>query len=529
MRFKTPVLVALAAFATVAVDWASLREAVNALPAQRAQSEAVPILLSTAFAATSSPVEGQGATAREEGAPAFPPVAPAQASVEDDADNDAPVMVSVARETWIFAEPRWDARRLGYLRAGAIVERGLQPVTHQSCKQGWYRVEPRGFVCHKSTHASLDADHPVAKLSTREPDMSRLPYTYAMSRYPTPAMYARLPTTEQQQRAEPDLGYRLRKHARTVKSGDYVPPPPADAIPEIIRDGGLLPALGGVRRATSTVTLGRARARSGFGLIATYDYEGRRFGLTTELALLPLDGMRMVEPTAYRGVQLSDEFRLPIGVVRSKKARRYRIHEETGALSLDGKFAWRETLQLTGKLKRSRGSLYRETRGGSWVRGDLLARIEPFEQAPRWARQGKKWIDVSILRQTLVAYQGLKPVYATIVSTGADGLADHEESHATIRGTFLIHTKHVSTTMDGDERGAEFDLRDVPFVQYFTEGYALHAAYWHDDFGTPRSHGCVNLAPEDAAWLFGWTDPQVPTGWHAALELKHGTIVHIHP
>ncbi len=93
----------------------------------------------------------------------------------------------------------------------------------------------------------------------------------------------------------------------------------------------------------------------------------------------------------------------------------------------------------------------------------------------------------------------------------------------------MIHTKHVTVTMDGDETGDEFDLRDVPFVQYFTDGYALHAAYWHDDFGVPRSHGCVNLAPVDAAWLFGFTTPEVPDAWHAALSLKHGTVVFTHP
>ncbi|MCC6526938.1 MAG: L,D-transpeptidase, partial [Polyangiaceae bacterium] len=52
---------------------------------------------------------------------------------------------------------------------------------------------------------------------------------------------------------------------------------------------------------------------------------------------------------------------------------------------------------------------------------------------------------------------------------------------------------------------------------------------WHDDFGRARSHGCVNLAPIDAAWLFGWTTPGVPEGWHAAMSLKGGTIVYIHP
>jgi lipoprotein-anchoring transpeptidase ErfK/SrfK len=76
--------------------------------------------------------------------------------------------------------------------------------------------------------------------------------------------------------------------------------------------------------------------------------------------------------------------------------------------------------------------------------------------------------------------------------------------------------------------GDEFDLRDVPYVQYFKEGYALHAAYWHDGFGTPRSHGCVNLSPLDARWLFSWTEPSVPSAWHGAMS-GHGTLISIHP
>ena len=120
-------------------------------------------------------------------------------------------------------------------------------------------------------------------------------------------------------------------------------------------------------------------------------------------------------------------------------------------------------------------------------------------------------------------------MYVTLVSTGKDGLGDPEKTHSTKLGVFLVHTKHVSVTMDGDTAGDEFDLRDVPFVQYFTQGYALHGAYWHDDFGTPRSHGCVNLAPIDAAWLFGFTTPDVPEGWHASLSLDQGTLVHTHP
>lgn len=76
-----------------------------------------------------------------------------------------------------------------------------------------------------------------------------------------------------------------------------------------------------------------------------------------------------------------------------------------------------------------------------------------------------------------------------------------------------------------------FALHDVPYIQYFASGYALHAAYWHDVFGTPRSHGCVNLSPIDAHRVFFWTEPPVPEGWHAVNvsdDTGLGTTVVIH-
>jgi lipoprotein-anchoring transpeptidase ErfK/SrfK len=98
-----------------------------------------------------------------------------------------------------------------------------------------------------------------------------------------------------------------------------------------------------------------------------------------------------------------------------------------------------------------------------------------------------------------------------------------------VRGIFRIHTKHLTTTMSSEVVGEEFELKDIPYVQYFEDGYALHAAYWHDDFGTPRSHGCINLSPEDARWLFGWTEPQLPRGWHGVRRALSGSVVFVHP
>jgi hypothetical protein len=84
--------------------------------------------------------------------------------------------------------------------------------------------------------------------------------------------------------------------------------------------------------------------------------------------------------------------------------------------------------------------------------------------------------------------------------------------------------------MSSREIGEEFELREVPYVMYFDkEGYALHGAYWHDRFGMPKSHGCINLAPEDARRIFHWTLPALPAGWHGVLSPLHGTVVFVHP
>ena len=174
-----------------------------------------------------------------------------------------------------------------------------------------------------------------------------------------------------------------------------------------------------------------------------------------------------------------------------------------------------------------------------------LARYElcsNFEDHPDWFADGlasavgraldgwpgERWLDVNITKQTLVAYDGKNPVYATLVSTGEAGLGDPEKSKSTKRGIFRIHTKHVAATMDSDTVGEEFELQDIPYVQYFEDGYALHTAYWHDDFGRPRSHGCINLSPQDARWLFFFTDPKLPEGWHSVRKSLTGSVVFVH-
>jgi len=437
-------------------------------------------------------------------------------------------LASIAKETWIYAEPRWKSQRIGYLRAGAIVVRKEKPRSRAHCPEGWYAVEPRGYVC-VGTYATLDVHHPVAEAArTRPVRGDGLPYTYVMSRNPPPPLYARLPTEKDLADIEPDLKSHVRKMVQMALDPSFVGPPEADPTPGALLYGFSAPPLAGVLRSKDALLVGRAKGRSGFALLSTFDHDERRYGLTTELAVIPVDRTRVIRTSAFVGLPLPEDTSLPVAFVRSKQARHY-IKNAQGNIVPEDKLGYRVGIALSGKTVRSGGMTLLETKHGTFVREDQVVRIDPAERMPSWATAGQKWIDISILKQSLVAYEGTKPVYVTLVSTGADGLGDPKKTHSTIQGVFRIHTKHVSTTMDGDDVGDEFDLRDVPFVQYFTEGYALHAAYWHDDFGIPRSHGCVNLAPRDAAWLFEWTTPDVPKEWHAGLSLRGGTIVYTHP
>ncbi len=107
---------------------------------------------------------------------------------------------------------------------------------------------------------------------------------------------------------------------------------------------------------------------------------------------------------------------------------------------------------------------------------------------------GGRWIDINLSSQSLTAYEGNTPVFNTLVSTGS--------TFPTPVGTYHIQYKVRSQRMTGPG----YDLPNVPWVMYFTNrGHAIHGAYWHNNFGHPMSHGCVNMRPSEAEWLYNFT------------------------
>jgi lipoprotein-anchoring transpeptidase ErfK/SrfK len=131
----------------------------------------------------------------------------------------------------------------------------------------------------------------------------------------------------------------------------------------------------------------------------------------------------------------------------------------------------------------------------------------PPTNPARLAPTAGKWIDIDLSEQRITAYQGTTPLKSVLVSTGVAWTP-------TPIGRFAIYTKLASQAMSGGSGANRYYLPGVPWVMYFTSAYAIHGTYWHHNFGTPMSHGCVNLTIDDAKWFYDWAEIGTPVIVH---------------
>ncbi len=115
----------------------------------------------------------------------------------------------------------------------------------------------------------------------------------------------------------------------------------------------------------------------------------------------------------------------------------------------------------------------------------------------------QRWLEIDLSDQRLFAWEGKTQVHAVIVSTG-------KSSTPTPTGKFAIQQKLPQQRM----QGAGYSLPNVPHVMYYSGNYAIHGAYWHNNFGVPVSHGCINLAPDQARWFYDWASMGTPVVIH---------------
>jgi len=427
----------------------------------------------------------------------------------------------------VRARPDASSPIIGYMRRGAQF-RAKDGLRGGGCARGWHEVVGGGFVCRGEGYQLGDGPQTFEGSPVSPALDSALPYAYAYVGRADAPQYWRPPAGAEVEQAEALMEQLRAARARASEAataspeagaedgGEAGPDPGLEAPPQIQLAESELP--------TTLPSFFRMRMERGFYVSVDREetVEGTRYFRTVRGGYVPADAMTVATPPSMRGVVLGDAWRLPMGFVYRRGAQSLHRDPATGALRPGAPLDYHAPLLLQDESIDRRGNVHRITRQGTVVRESALRLIEAIER-PRGVAAADRWIHVDLSSQTLVAYEGDRPIFATLVSSGREGFE-------TPTGTFRIQSKHVSTTMDDTASIAEaYSIEDVPWTMYFEGSFALHAALWHDQFGRVRSHGCVNLAPADARWLFQWTTPVLPPGWHGVVtsSRRQGTWVHV--
>ncbi len=375
----------------------------------------------------------------------------------------------VRRSIAVRAEPRRDSPSLGTVAQDMRIRwRSDTAMRGPNC-DAWVQIEPRGWVCERYLEPNF-----------REPRVRELPKLREGEL--TPGTYARV--VGKRVRAYPSLALALKRKKGVLLKGSVTV------------------------RLRGQVSVGR-----------------KTFWRTADGQYLEARVLREYRPSGFSGVDAEALAELPVPFAWAQSRARPGSPVEVKRTPEPG------AARAAELAPRTRVAVKELSGNGRWVRiadGQWVARddlhVAWFSSAPPEVEPGGRWLDVDLEAQVLVAYEGERPVYATLISSGKPGTDTPE-------GLFRIQVKYAEADMTGTgPRGRDsYRVATVPWTMFFQGDYALHTAYWHDRFGDPVSHGCINLAPRDARALYAWAGPEVPPGWsmvHATPE-DPGTWVRI--
>lgn len=451
--------------------------------------------------------------------------ASAEAAPEQDPYPEHPLHGLVTgTQLTVRRKPDPEAIVLGWLRHGEQVRLKSEPANKtQTCSSGWYEVHPRGYACAGEGIKLQPEPFDIApELRSNADRTAALPYRYLFVKEHKVAEFHQLPSRDQQRAAVAYAKYwrgleiaDRERHEKRARGRD-IPYKPGPALRRFKE--------GKDTRAPTRHAAIRRFLERGFYVASTgSEVRSRRtFARTVrgsyvkEAQVIPRQGPQ------FHGVELGEERTLPVAwAVRGAHPRIVRERDD-GAIKLvkSPNHEPIERLSLLENYKdrvRVGGQWVHELDDGSYLRDWFAAVARPMER-PKGVGKDEPWVHVDLGQQTLVLYRGDTPAYATLVSTGLDG-------HNTPVGEFRIQRKHITDTMSdigADAADDRYSIEDVPWTQYFKGSLALHGAFWHERFGMQRSHGCVNLSPIDAQYIFARTWPAVPEGWHGASTFKSG-------
>jgi hypothetical protein len=305
-------------------------------------------------------------------------------------------------------------------------------------------------------------------------------------------------------------------------------PPAAQQLPPV-RQGAWMPydyafaAFGGVRTyrsqqdALNEDWAEQLERSMGVALTGVQRFGGQRWGQTASGRWIAYNELVPARPSEWQGALIDESVPSAdrVGFARGRAV----IWPSAGHAASGSRVVPRDSvgpreLVVAVETATVRGrTIWRTPRGWIDPRHVFVSSAAPM---PANLAQGERWVDIDTRSQVLVAYEGTRPVYFTLISSGRRGFD-------TRRGEYRAWVKLATTDMSNaddpalDTSTRVYSVERVPWVLFFNGDQALHGVYWHDRFGTARSHGCVNLAPKDARWIFEWAPPALPAGWEAVF------------
>ena len=500
-------------------------------PEPRASRASLPLACAAARAACApaqdppgraAEAPGSGAALRRPGQAAEPAPrgadqggARARARRQGREHRDAHVDLRRARAT--------TSTKLGYLRAGAVVDRSEASGRHRRLRR---RLVPR-----RAARLRLRRQGRVAR--ARPPGRRRRPFRGPARHEPLPYQYV----TSQLAAAAPLLpppdaqgpGARRGRHARRAprarERGAEFAKSPLDPVPDLPRRGprpaealrrrGEAPLLG-ARRPRARRPRSSASSRRSSGRAAA---SASRPSSTSSRSTAPSRPPEHV-PRHRRRARGHAGVRDPPGRAQAARSTRSATLHEDGTAAVP--------LRL-GAHRQEPGARCARRPRGCGSPPTISSSPTPHDDPPGFAADGKKWIDVSIRKQLLVAYEGRRAGVrdARVDRHRRDG---RPRDDARDRARRLLHPREArlrrrwTATRPTDT----YDLRDVPYIQYFHEGYALHGAFWHDDFGHAAQPRLRQPRPGRRGVALRVDRPGRAARWHGAVNAEGGTLVCTH-
>ena len=283
-------------------------------------------------------------------------------------------------------------------------------------------------------------------------------------------------------------------------------------------------ALGYRRREDVDVGSPNAELQAGFllGITQASDSGDSTALYTTHGYWIPARDVQTVKASAFAGTTVDGE--LDVAWTYDK---RLPLYSSPDVKKIPSAYVERLTQVTVGGQQQKGAVLWLKTELG-WLKASDVRVPEP-QLPPSGLSPDEHWIDVDTKSQTLVAYVGTRPVYATMVSTGRGKPGSDKATPVGLHRLWIKLRRSDMDNLEDAETQSPYAVEAVPYVMFFDRGYGIHGTYWHDRFGVPKSHGCVNVSVSDARWLFKFTSPHLPFGWSAVFPTaqESGTLVRV--